>query len=166
MIKINYTPKMQTCTCCGKTKPETEFPRQSYTGAPANQCKECISIKRRVSRDSTKHSKFISKERRRGMEEPNYAIDDWRDAMLHFNGCCPFCGKPEGRARTERMDRDHLIAISRGGKTVRNNIIPACRKCNRGRGNKDWREWYREQPFYSEEREAAIAAWQDQTKED
>lgn len=158
-IKLSYTPKLYTCTCCGAQKPESEFYRESYTDKRTNQCKQCINIKRRVQRDRAKHGKFISKEKIRGMEVPDYTLDDWRDAMLHFGAACAFCGKPEGRSKKDKLDRDHVIAISKGGKTERRNIVPACRKCNRGRGNRDWKAWFRGQPFWSAERERMIELW-------
>lgn len=152
---------LRECSCCHKAKPLNEFYTQSYTGFPTNQCKQCINVKRSVERHRLKHSKFISKERVRGFEEPQFSLQDWKDTMVHFGGCCAFCGKPEGRAAADKMDRDHLLALSKGGKTRRGNIIPACRKCNRGRGNKDWREWYRDQDFWDADREANIIIWEE-----
>lgn len=150
----------KTCIECGKTKPISEFYRQSYTGRVGNQCKVCINVKRSVQRHKDKHGKFISKEKRRNMvDSVDYTLKDWEDAMLHFGGRCPFCGVKEGRAKKERFDRDHVVAISRGGKTVRNNVIPCCPKCNRGRGNKDWKEWFRQQSTWSQEREDKIEEW-------
>lgn len=88
-----------------------------------------------------------------------YTLDDWRDVMLHFGGECCYCGVKEGRAKASKFDREHLIPISKGGKTVRNNIAGACRKCNRGKGGRDLFEWYREQPFWTVEREDKIVTW-------
>ena len=161
-MKLSYTPKLYECTCCHKLKPESEFYKESYTGHRTNQCKECINIKKRVERSKAKHGKFVSKEKIRGMETPCYTFKDWKDAMLHFRGACAFCGKPEGRSKKDKLDRDHLVAISRGGKTVRNNIVPACPKCNRGRGNKLWQEWFPNQPFYTIEKEIKLVQWQEQ----
>lgn len=159
MIKLNYTPKLYECSCCHKMKPESEFYRQSYTNELTSQCKTCINVKRSVQRHKAKHGKFVSKEKCRGMEDVNYDLGDWRDAMLHFGGCCAYCGKPEGRAKADKHDREHFVPLSRGGRTTRENIGPACRKCNRGRGNKPLFEWYRKQPFWTAEREEKIRQW-------
>lgn len=156
---LHYTPKLYECSCCHQMKPVSEFYSTSYTNQRTNQCKECINIKRRVTRGKAKHSKFVSKEKTRSMDEVDYNLQDWRDAMLHFHGACAFCGKPEGRSRRDKLDRDHLIPLSKGGKAVRNNIIPACSKCNRGRGNKDWKEWYEKQTFYDPEKATRIEEW-------
>lgn len=154
-----FQPAVQTCTCCGKSKPLTEFYKQSVTGLPTTQCKVCINVKKSVVRNKSKHGKFISKERIRGMEEPDYTLQDWADAMIHFSGECPICGVKEGRAKKTKFDRDHIVALSRGGKTTRTNIMPCCPKCNRGRGNRDILEWFRQQPTWSREREMKIRAW-------
>ena len=158
-MRLHYTPKTQICSCCGKEKPLCDFYVQSYTGIPMGQCKQCISIKRRVVRGKQKHSKFVSKEKIRAMEDIDYELNDWRDAMLHFEGRCCYCGKPEGRARADKFDREHLVPLSRGGKAVRENIVPACRTCNRGRGNRPLFPWFREQKFWTQERENNIVLW-------
>jgi 5-methylcytosine-specific restriction endonuclease McrA len=165
MIKLTYTPPMKTCITCGCSKPETEFYRASYTGIVGNQCKTCVTVKRACERHKSKHGKFISKEKQRNMEVPDYVYQDWKDVMVHFAGSCAFCGAREGRASATKMDRDHLIAISKGGKTVRANIIPACRKCNRGRGNKDWLEWFKAQDFFNVDRAKRIIAWASRKEE-
>lgn len=158
-MKLHYTPKMIKCSCCGEVKPETEFYRQAYTNTPMGQCKQCTNIKRGVVRHKKQHSKFVSKEKIRAMEVTEYALNDWRDAMLHFHGRCCYCGRLEGRAKADRFDREHLIPLSRGGKAVRQNICPACRPCNRGRGNRKLFAWYREQSFWDAGRELAIVQW-------
>ena len=158
-VKLHYEPPRHTCSCCGKEKPVTEFYTQSITGLPTNQCKECINIKRACQRSRRKVSKFAAKERQRQCEDVTYTVADWQATMLHFGGRCAYCGKPQGRAKADQLDKDHVIACSKGGKTERHNIIPACRKCNRGRGNKDWKEWFRAQDFYSVEQEKLIDSW-------
>lgn len=159
-ITIHYTPKTAMCSCCGEEKPLSDFYTQSITGLPSKQCKQCVNIKRSVERNKRRHNKFISKEKCRTGEVPELTLAEWKECMLHFKGCCAYCGKPEGRTKAEKLDRDHLIPISKGGKTVKNNVIPACRTCNRGRGNRDWQSWFRESEHYDAEREARIIAWQ------
>lgn len=150
---------LHTCTCCAQSKPLSEFGTQSYTGLPTTQCKHCISIKRSVVRHKAKHGKFISKEKQRSFETPDFSLADWKECMLWFRGACAYCGKPEGRAKADKMDRDHIVAISKGGQTIKSNMCPACTKCNRGRGNKDWLTWFRAQPFYDEYKALRIAKW-------
>ena len=160
MPKLHYEPKVYRCSCCGEEKPESEFYRQSYTGIRNNECKTCTNVKRSVQRHKAKIGKFISKEKARGMtQDICYTVEDWCDAMVHFGGKCPICGKPEGRSKKAKFDKDHIIPISKGGATVRNNIMPCCKRDNRARGNRDLFEWFREQPTWTQERENKINAW-------
>jgi len=161
-IVLTYTPKTRVCSCCGEEKPEYEFYKQSYTGILSNQCKECTKIKKSVVYHKAKVGKFISKERQRGMEEPDYSLKDWQEAMLFFRGSCCYCGCKEGKSKKDKFDKEHFIPVSQGGKTTRSNIAPACKKCNRGRGNKDLITWYRAQPFWTQEKENRIVKWMNQ----
>lgn len=161
MNKIVYNPQLRTCKCCGEAKPLSEFYLQSYTGEFTAQCKTCINVKRSVVRNKQRHNKFVSKEKQRTSETVEFPLADWKAIMLHFGGLCAYCGKPEGRSKKDKHDRDHIIPLSRGGKTERHNIICACAKCNRSRGNKEWFDWYIKQPFYSADKAARIQAWID-----
>lgn len=42
-------------------------------------------------------------------------------------GICHYCGKP---ALPADLTMDHVIPIARGGKSTKNNAVPACKDCN------------------------------------
>lgn len=42
-------------------------------------------------------------------------------------GVCHYCGKPEKPAD---LTMDHIVPISRGGKSTKGNVVPACKECN------------------------------------
>jgi len=66
---------------------------------------------------------------------------------------CAYCGGPA-------MTLDHVRPRCRGGHTVARNLIAACGECNRAKGSVlDWVAWFRDQPFWSPEREADIWMW-------
>lgn len=67
----------------------------------------------------------------------NYTEDD-RDAALKFFKGCAFCGSPEARRN------DHLVPVIRCGDFVRQNVVPACAKCDDSRGQEDFHKWMRE----------------------
>lgn len=48
---------------------------------------------------------------------------------------CLYCGA------TERIEIDHVVPLSRGGKHEDANLAPACRRCNASKGNKLLSEW-------------------------
>jgi 5-methylcytosine-specific restriction endonuclease McrA len=42
-------------------------------------------------------------------------------------GLCHYCGRTFPPAE---LTMDHIIPIARGGKSVRNNLVPCCKECN------------------------------------
>lgn len=42
-------------------------------------------------------------------------------------GVCHYCGK---KYKVDELTMDHLIPLVRGGKSVRGNLVPACKGCN------------------------------------
>ena len=45
---------------------------------------------------------------------------------------CVLCGATAG---TAKLEIDHIIPTSKGGKTIKSNLRTLCFKCNRGKGN-------------------------------
>lgn len=45
---------------------------------------------------------------------------------------CTLCGTT---GKEERLEIDHIVPISEGGKTIKSNLRTLCFKCNRGKGN-------------------------------
>ena len=42
-------------------------------------------------------------------------------------GLCHYCHRNVGR---EQLTMDHVVPLSRGGKSNKGNIVPACKECN------------------------------------
>lgn len=42
-------------------------------------------------------------------------------------GACHYCGKP---FKPSELTMDHIVPISRGGKSTKGNVVPACKTCN------------------------------------
>lgn len=62
----------------------------------------------------------------------------WSVVLERDKFACQYCSKPVTR-RT--ATRDHVHPQSKGGRTNYNNIVVACPKCNREKGNKTCAEW-------------------------
>ena len=45
---------------------------------------------------------------------------------------CGYCGR---HFHEERLTRDHIVPVSKGGKDVWTNVISSCRRCNNEKGN-------------------------------
>jgi hypothetical protein len=65
---------------------------------------------------------------------------------------CAYCGNSADTL-------DHVKPRHKGGTTTTFNLIPACKRCNRGKGSASWLEWYSLQQFHSIDREHAISKW-------
>ncbi|MBN1155241.1 HNH endonuclease [candidate division KSB1 bacterium] len=42
-------------------------------------------------------------------------------------GICHYCGK---KFPTSELTMDHIVPLSKGGKSVRGNVVPCCKTCN------------------------------------
>ncbi|MBI5551964.1 MAG: HNH endonuclease [Desulfobacterales bacterium] len=42
-------------------------------------------------------------------------------------GSCHWCGQA---VAPRELTMDHIVPISRGGQTAKNNVVPACKQCN------------------------------------
>lgn len=77
-----------------------------------------MPVRGRNGGNAGKGSKWIGKVRRRRI----YARDGHR---------CVWCG-----CLPELLTLDHVVSRSAGGTNVDQNLVTACMKCNRARGNK------------------------------
>lgn len=49
----------------------------------------------------------------------------WKERLAR--GLCHYCG---GSFSPEDLTMDHVVPLSRGGKSVKENLVPACKECN------------------------------------
>ena len=70
-----------------------------------------------------------------------------------FGGLCAYCRC--NRATTV----DHLKPKSRGGSSLRSNLIPACHTCNHDKGSESWLVWFQRQEFYNIVAQELIEEW-------
>lgn len=58
-------------------------------------------------------------------------------------GLCYYCHRKVGR---EQLTMDHVVPLSRGGKSKKGNIVPACKECNNKKRSLlpiEWEEYLR-----------------------
>ena len=70
-----------------------------------------------------------------------------------WGGFCAYCRC--NRATT----LDHIKPKSRGGSSLRSNLIPACQCCNHSKGSANWLEWFEKQEFYNHTAKELIEEW-------
>lgn len=148
------------CSACGVEKELTEFPKNGKDKEGnvrhRTDCKTCYNITRKLTKQKAV-TKFLNNTTRRTGERNTYDLHDWKDAMLHFKGCCAYCGVKQ--TRKIKLTRDHVIPVTQSGPTTRENIVPACSKCNSSKSNLDLVEWFKKKRFYSAEQLELIRAW-------
>ena len=49
----------------------------------------------------------------------------WKNKIS--NGVCHYCG---GKFKPQDLTMDHIVPLSRGGKSTKGNAVPSCKKCN------------------------------------
>ena len=60
-----------------------------------------------------------------------------KNIYLRDNNTCQYCGR---KLRTDQLNIDHVIPLSRGGKNSWENVVCSCIPCNMRKGNKTLKE--------------------------
>lgn len=97
-----------------------------------------------------KITRINQKRRHQKREDFSLTPEQWEETCNHFDYGCVYCGK------YTQLTYDHFIPFSKGGSFGQENILPCCKLCNSRKNNKDFNEWYRNQLFYSEDKEKVI----------
>ena len=70
--------------------------------------------------------------------EHDLSDDEWRAGQDEAWGGCAYCGVTD-----KPLQRDCVLALSRGGRYTLDNIVPACRSCNTSKCNDEVTGWLR-----------------------
>jgi 5-methylcytosine-specific restriction endonuclease McrA len=77
------------------------------------------------------------RKRRMGRVEHDLSEEQWTVLKASWGGCA-YCGE-SGRP----LQRDCVLALSRGGRYTLDNIVPACGSCNASKCNDEVTGWLR-----------------------
>ncbi len=69
--------------------------------------------------------------------EHDLSTEQWAALQVAWSGCA-YCGATGGA-----LQRDCVLALSRGGRYTLQNIVPACRSCNASKCNHEVTGWLR-----------------------
>ena len=70
------------------------------------------------------------------LEEEDIKREKWKARELRHSewwkrkcakGVCHYCG---AAVKAKELTMDHIVPISRGGKSTKGNVVPACKECN------------------------------------
>ncbi|OQX62199.1 MAG: HNH endonuclease [Desulfococcus sp. 4484_241] len=77
---------------------------------------------------------IIKREKNRARELRNSGW--WKNRISQ--GKCHYCGKS---VLPEELTMDHVVPLSRGGRTTKRNVVPACKDCNNRKKHMEPAEW-------------------------
>ena len=87
---------------------------------------------------------------------PKLAKRRYRESIYEaWNYCCGYCNEPA-------TSLDHIVPKFKSGSSHRNNLIPACRSCNKNKASLKMEDWYLNQKFFNEDQLLKIKEWIDQ----
>ena len=66
----------------------------------------------------------------------SHTASQWISRVHLYGWRCFYCGKP---LTPETLGKDHRIPLSKGGTDFASNLVPACKSCNSGKGNRSVR---------------------------
>lgn len=105
-----------------------------------------VEITKEILEDSGSQRK---RHKSKGIYE--FTEDDWKSAKEYFNNECAYCG-----CKKVKLTKDHFIPLNKGGTFSIDNIIPCCQKCNSSKKDLDFKNWYKSNEFYDENRELKV----------
>ncbi len=74
-----------------------------------------------------------SRARRAKTKAPYFNAQHWEDMKVYYSFTCLCCGRQEPEIK---LEQDHIVPISKGGKHLKENIQPLCRSCNASKSDK------------------------------
>jgi hypothetical protein len=87
---------------------------------------------------------------------PKLAKRRFRQSIYDAWDCkCGYCDEPA-------TSLDHIVPRFKSGPSNRNNLVPACRRCNANKASSCMEEWYRDQDFFCEIKLQRIKNWMSQ----
>jgi hypothetical protein len=77
------------------------------------------------------------------------------DIYKAWDYSCAYCEDPA-------TSLDHIVPRFKSGSSNRNNLVPACRRCNSNKASSEVETWYSQQEFFSQARMEKIKFWMSQ----
>jgi 5-methylcytosine-specific restriction endonuclease McrA len=87
---------------------------------------------------NTRKARYARRRQRRMARVEHDLTDEQWTALRSAWGGCAYCGVAD-----KPLQRDCVLALSRGGRYTLENIVPACRSCNTSKCNDEVTGWLR-----------------------
>jgi 5-methylcytosine-specific restriction endonuclease McrA len=99
--------------------------RARYAADPAAIQSYLKEWRRRNPDKSHAYVRAATIKRRRAAGGQSFSAAEWLALLAHHGGACAYCGSKV------LIEIDHRTPLARGGSNLIENILPACRRCNR-----------------------------------
>lgn len=111
---------------------------QRWTAPTVNDWRQQLAYGLGVANNRSRRARAARKRKRR-MDGIEHDLSDqqWTAIKVAWGGCA-YCGIAD-----TALQRDCLLALSRGGRYTLENIVPACRSCNASKCNDEVTGWLR-----------------------
>ncbi len=87
---------------------------------------------------------------------PKLAKKRYRQSIYEaWDHKCAYC-------KDSATSLDHIIPRFKSGSNNRNNLVPACRRCNSNKASMKMEDWYQQQEFFDQIQMDKIQAWASQ----
>jgi hypothetical protein len=87
---------------------------------------------------------------------PKLAKKRFREDIYNsWDHSCAYCGDAA-------TSLDHIVPRFKSGSSNRNNLVPACRRCNSNKASSEVETWYSQQDFFTQARMEKIKCWMSQ----
>lgn len=133
--KVASINNKKQCSRCETILPETNFDiRKDSVDGLNYLCKECSRNKAHTRRDLVVNSSA-------SLIEEHEKVDRSFIMFLKetYNFCCGYCG-----IKPNVLHIDHIMPLSKGGRHIKSNLIPACKTCNSKKASKLPEIWFAE----------------------
>lgn len=126
--RLVHTATERTCYLCRRVLPVKQFTQRS-NGTYFSACKDCnVNV-------------FAHRRRARLVEaEGTFTTVEWETLKSKYPKC-PDCNRlwrhiPVLSGKKSAITRDHIVAISKGGRNDISNLRPLCYSCNSKKGDR------------------------------
>lgn len=153
------------CKGCGQTFSNIDRYFHVNLGELTNICLECFPTYYTIENVAKRRSEIYVKNNKNRQHSQNrrtrqkallsdLTFEQWLDSLEYFNNECAYCGYDD-----DDLEQEHVKPLSKGGEYTKSNIIPACKRCNTSKSNRNLNDWYKKQEFYNEEKLEKILDW-------
>jgi 5-methylcytosine-specific restriction endonuclease McrA len=100
------------------------------------------AIRRAQYMKSHPEKQRLQTQKRRALKYGNTPVSElltevqWRDILNMYGDRCVYCGR-----KMKKLTMDHVIPLAKGGKHLKDNVVPCCRACNCKKNARSPEEW-------------------------